>query len=151
MEKNQYLTNLVIDFMEIIKETMMLVSMLKAKIHRATITEANLNYIGSITIDENLLLESGIRENEKVQIVNINNGSRFETYTIKGKKGEGQICVNGAAARLVNEGDKIIIISYCQLEEIKASSHIPKVIFMNDNNTIHSKSSQEVCNAVFMN
>ncbi len=137
--------------MEIIKETMMLVSMLKAKIHRATITEANLNYIGSITIDENLLLESGIRENEKVQVVNINNGSRFETYAIKGKKGEGQICVNGAAARLVNEGDKIIIISYCQLEEIKATSHIPTVIFMNDNNTIHSKSSKEVCNAVFMN
>lgn len=129
----------------------MLVSMLKAKIHRATITEANLNYIGSITIDENLLLESGIMENEKVQVVNINNGSRFETYTIKGNRGEGQICVNGAAARLVNEGDKIIIISYCQLEDAQVSVHRPKVIFMNDNNTVHSRSSHEMCNTEFVN
>jgi aspartate 1-decarboxylase len=127
----------------------MLVTMLKAKIHRATITEANLNYIGSITIDENLLLESGIQENEKVQIVNINNGSRFETYVIKGRAGEGAICVNGAAARLVHEGDKIIIICYCTLAEQEAQDHIPKVIFMNEDNSIHSCSYQETEQTVF--
>lgn len=129
----------------------MLVTMLKAKIHRATITQANLNYIGSITIDENLLLETGIGENEKVQIVNINNGSRFETYVIKGRKGSGEICINGAAARLVHEGDKIIIICYCTLEEHEISNHIPKVIFMNNDNTIHSRSNQELSNISFVN
>ncbi|HHQ9288320.1 TPA: aspartate 1-decarboxylase [Legionella anisa] len=130
---------------------MMLTTMLKAKIHRATITQANLNYIGSITIDEELLLETGILENEKVQIVNINNGSRFETYVIKGRKGSGEICVNGAAARLVHEGDKIIIICYCTLEEHKVSSHTPKVIFMNEDNTIHCHSNQESPNTLFVN
>lgn len=129
----------------------MLVTMLKAKIHRATITEANLNYIGSITIDENLLLETGIRENEKVQIVNINNGSRFETYVIKGRSGSGNICVNGAAARLVHEGDKIIIICYCSIEEHKAQAHVPKVIFMNEDNSIHSRSHQETAKTSFLN
>ncbi|WP_454782820.1 aspartate 1-decarboxylase [Legionella sp. WA2022007384] len=129
----------------------MLVTMLKAKIHRATITQANLNYIGSITIDENLLLETDIQENEKVQIVNINNGSRFETYVIKGRKGSGEICVNGAAARLVHEGDKIIIICYCNLNEHQVSNHIPKVIFMNEDNTIHSHSDQELPNTLFIN
>ncbi|CAM3005065.1 aspartate 1-decarboxylase [Legionella steigerwaltii] len=129
----------------------MLVTMLKAKIHRATITQANLNYIGSITIDENLLLESGIQENEKVQIVDINNGSRFETYVIKGRKGSGEICVNGAAARLVHEGDKIIIICYCNLNEHQVSNHIPKVIFMNEDNTIHGRSDQELPNTLFVN
>lgn len=129
----------------------MLVTMLKAKIHRATITQANLNYIGSITIDEHLLLETGIRENEKVQIVNINNGSRFETYVIKGLKGHGDICVNGAAARLVNEGDKIIIICYCHLEENKVATHHPKVIFMNEDNSIHSKAEQETRETLFIN
>lgn len=129
----------------------MLVTMLKAKIHRATITEANLNYIGSITIDENLLLETGIQENEKVQIVNINNGSRFETYVIKGRPGSGSICVNGAAARLVHEGDKIIIICYCTFEEHKAQTYIPKVIFMNEDNTIHSRSYQETAETSFPN
>ncbi|HHF7365643.1 TPA: aspartate 1-decarboxylase [Legionella bozemanae] len=128
----------------------MLVTMLKAKIHRATITQANLNYIGSITIDENLLLETGIQENEKVQIVNINNGSRFETYVIKGHKGGGDICVNGAAARLVQEGDKVIIISYCYLEENKAQNYVPKVIFMNEDNTIHSCANQEKPNTLFL-
>lgn len=127
----------------------MIVTMLKAKIHRATITEANLNYIGSITIDEQLLLETGIRENEKVQIVNINNGSRFETYVIKGAKGRGEICVNGAAARLVQEGDKIIIICYCALEESKAKDHKPKVIFMNEDNSIQFQTYQETANTLF--
>ncbi|KTC78475.1 aspartate 1-decarboxylase [Legionella cherrii] len=129
----------------------MLVTMLKAKIHRATITQANLNYIGSITIDENLLQETGIQENEKVQIVDINNGSRFETYVIKGRKGSGEICVNGAAARLVHEGDKIIIICYCNLNENQVSKHIPKVVFMNEDNTIHSRSDQELPNTLFVN
>ena len=129
----------------------MILTMLKAKIHRATITEANLNYIGSITIDEDLLKATGIRENEKVQIVNINNGSRFETYVIKGQPGSGAICVNGAAARLVHEGDKIIIICYCMLEAQKAENHVPKVIFMNEDNTIHSFSHQETEATSFIN
>ncbi|MBN9226258.1 MULTISPECIES: aspartate 1-decarboxylase [Legionella] len=129
----------------------MLMTMLKAKIHRATITQANLNYIGSITIDEELLLETGIQENEKVQIVNINNGARFETYVIKGCKGSGEICVNGAAARLVHEGDKIIIICYCNLNEHQVANHIPKVIFMNEDNSIHSRSDQELSNTLFVN
>lgn len=114
----------------------MLLTMLKAKIHRAKITEANLNYVGSITIDENLLIQSGILENEKVQVVDIDNGNRFETYVIKGEKNSGVMCVNGAAARLVNEGDRIIVMCYCHLTPEEASKHQPQLLFMNENNTI---------------
>lgn len=128
----------------------MLLTMLKAKIHRATVTQANLNYMGSITIDENLLRETGIYENEKVQIVNINNGARFETYVIKGRAGSGAICVNGAAARLVHEGDKIIIICYALLETSEVARHVPKVIFMNEDNSIHSFSHQETSETLFI-
>lgn len=129
----------------------MLITMLKAKIHRATVTQSNLNYIGSITIDENLLLETGIRENEKVQIVNINSGARFETYVIKGEQGGGDICVNGAAARLVQEGDKIIIICYCTLDEQAARDYIPKVVFLKEDNHIHSQTHQETPRTVYLN
>ena len=112
--------------------------MLKAKIHRAKVTQADLNYVGSITIDEDLLIKSGILEYEKVKIVDINNGNRFETYVIKGEKKSGVICVNGAAARLVQEGDRIIIMCYCHLDKTEINTYSPKILFMNDDNTIHS-------------
>ena len=99
----------------------MLVEMLKGKIHRATVVQAELDYVGSITVDEELLEKSGILEYEKVQIVDVNNGNRFETYTIAGERGSGMICLNGAAARCVSVGDKIIIMAYAQMtpEEVK--------------------------------
>lgn len=112
--------------------------MLKSKLHRATITDADLNYEGSITIDENLLEKSDIIPYEQVHIYNINNGARFETYVIKGKKGSGTICVNGAAARLVSKGDLIIIASYINLENSAAKTHKPRLIYMGDENKITS-------------
>lgn len=108
--------------------------MLKSKIHRAVVTEANLDYVGSITIDENLMREANICENEKVQIVNINNGERFSTYAIKGDDGE--ICLNGAAARLVQKKDKIIIMTYCIIEDKKSINHKPRVVFVGEKNQI---------------
>jgi aspartate 1-decarboxylase len=107
----------------------MLVEMLKAKIHRVTVTQAELSYVGSITIDEDLLDAAGIRPHEKVSVVDVNNGERFETYTIKGERGSGTICVNGAAARKVQVGDIIIIIAYCLLTNEEADKHEPKVVF----------------------
>lgn len=121
----------------------MLLTMLKAKIHRATITQAELHYVGSITIDEQLLEESGILENEKVKVVDIDNGNRFETYVIKGERNSGIICVNGAAARLVREGDKVIIMCYCHLDTKEVSIHKPKILLMNDNNTVNNVLTQE--------
>jgi aspartate 1-decarboxylase len=111
-------------------------TLMNAKIHRATVTEANLNYVGSITIDEDILDAVGIVENEKVAIVNNNNGARLETYIIPGKRGSGVICLNGAAARLVQEGDIVIIISYVMVPEEKVASHKPKVAIMDENNRI---------------
>ncbi|WP_456085568.1 MULTISPECIES: aspartate 1-decarboxylase [Limnobaculum] len=110
--------------------------MLKSKIHRATVIQAELDYIGSITVDQDLLDASGILEYEKVQIVNINNGSRFETYTISGKRGSGLICLNGAAARHVQVGDKVIIMCYAQLTPEEAKTHQPKVVFVDDDNGV---------------
>jgi len=107
----------------------MLVEVVKSKIHNVSVTEANLNYIGSITIDEDLMEASNIIENEKVQIVNINNGERLETYVIKGKKGSGDICLNGAAARKVTVGDVVIIISYATLEFNEARTFKPNIVF----------------------
>jgi aspartate 1-decarboxylase len=109
----------------------MLRIMMKSKIHRAKVTEANLNYIGSITIDSELLQAADIWPNEQVTIVNNNNGARLETYVISGEPGSGQICLNGAAARLVQPGDIIIIISYGMMEEQEARTYRPKVLFMN--------------------
>jgi len=106
--------------------------MMKSKIHRARVTEANLNYIGSITIDSELLKAADIWPNEQVAVVNNNNGARLETYVIAGEPGSGQICLNGAAARLVQPGDIIIIISYAMMEESQAKSYRPKVIFMDE-------------------
>ena len=112
------------------------IKMLKGKIHRATVVQAELEYIGSITVDKDLLEASGILEYEKVQIVNINNGSRFETYTIAGERGSGLICLNGAAARCVQVGDKIILMAYCDLDTEEVKDHKPKVVFVNEENKI---------------
>ena len=107
---------------------------LKSKIHRATVTDANLNYTGSITIDPVLMRLGDIREFEKVHVVNINNGARFETYAILGKPGSGEICVNGAAARLVHVGDLVIIMTFAHMDEKELEGHIPKVVQVNGKN-----------------
>lgn len=111
-------------------------TMMNGKIHRARVTEANLNYVGSITIDSDILDAVGMVPNEKVQIVNNNNGARFETYIIPGTRGSGVVCLNGAAARLVQEGDVVIIISYALVPEEKVATHEPKVAIMNEQNQI---------------
>ena len=115
----------------------MLRMMLNSKIHRATVTEADLNYVGSITIDQNILDAVGMLPNEKVHIVNNNNGARFETYIIAGERGSGVICVNGAAARLVQRGDIVIILSYAYVMNEEAATHQPTVAIMNKDNTIN--------------
>ncbi len=107
----------------------MFLEIVKSKIHRVSVTEANLNYIGSITIDEDLIDAAGLYENEKVQIVNINNGERIETYVIKGDRGSGKICLNGAAARKFAVGDLVIIMSYAFMTPEEAKSFKPKVVF----------------------
>ncbi|HAH00616.1 MAG TPA: aspartate 1-decarboxylase [Ktedonobacter sp.] len=114
----------------------MLRTMCKGKIHRATVTQANLNYIGSITIDQDLLDASDIYPYEKVQVVNVSNGSRLETYAIAGARGSGVICLNGAAARLNSEGDIVIIISYGQYDEAEIRALVPHVIFVDEENRI---------------
>lgn len=108
----------------------------KSKIHRAVVTQADLNYIGSITIDEDLMDAANILENERVQIVNCNNGERLETYVIKGERGSGVICLNGAAARKVAVGDIVIIISYAFMDKEELKSHVPVTIYPGDNNQL---------------
>jgi aspartate 1-decarboxylase len=117
----------------------MYVHVFRSKLHRVTVTEANLNYMGSITIDEDLLDASGMLPNEKVQVVNINNGERFETYIIKGERGSGIMCLNGPAARLVQLGDKIIVIAYAMLTLEEAKTFEPVVIFPDENNLLPKK------------
>ncbi len=114
----------------------MLLEMFKAKIHRATVTMSELYYEGSITIDKNLLTASGILVGEKVQVVNVNNGNRFETYTLEGPADSGIICLNGPAARLGFVGDEIIIISYCLMDEEEARDYVPKVVLVDKENKI---------------
>ena len=121
----------------------MKINMLKGKIHRAVVTQAELNYMGSITIDKTLMEAAGIIENEKVQIVDNNNGARLETYVIPGKRDSGIICLNGAAARLVQPGDQVIIIAYAQMEEEEAKAYKPKVVFVNEDNTIKEITNYE--------
>jgi aspartate 1-decarboxylase len=123
--------------------------MMNGKIHRARVTEANLNYVGSITIDQNILDMVGMAANEKVQIVNNNNGARFETYIIPGERGSGVICVNGAAARLVQEGDIVIIISYALVPDEKVPSHTPKVAIMDADNTVRELIHAEPESTIF--
>ncbi len=114
----------------------MQITMLKGKIHRATVTQAELDYVGSITVDEDLLDASGINEYEMVQIVDINNGNRFETYTIAGERGSGVMCLNGAAARCVSVNDKIILMAYAQMTPEEAKEHQPTVVFVDEENKV---------------
>lgn len=111
-------------------------TMLKSKIHRAVLTDADLNYMGSITIDRDLLDAADILPYEKVQVVNNNNGARFETYVIEGEPGSGKICLNGAAARLGQPGDILIILSYVQMEDNEARHYEPRVVFVDERNRI---------------
>ena len=119
------------------------ITLLKAKIHRAVVTQADLNYVGSVTIDSTLLQESGILEYEKVQIVDIENGESTEIYTIAGEPGSGIICMNGAAAKCVSVGDKVIIMAYANLTPEEAKTHKPMVVFVDDNNKIARKANYE--------
>ena len=121
----------------------MTLTMLKSKIHRATVTEAELDYVGSITIDKNLLEASGILEYEKVLVVDITNGSRLETYTIAGERGSGIICLNGAAAKLINKGDTVIIMAFADMDEKEAKEYKPTVVFVDDENKIKSIKNYE--------
>jgi len=114
----------------------MFLTMLKSKIHRATVTQANLNYKGSITIDQNLLEAAKILPHEKVQVVNNNNGARFETYVIRGERGSGIICLNGAAARLAQLGDNVIVISYAMMTQEEALVHQPIIVLADESNKI---------------
>ena len=121
----------------------MLLTMFKSKIHRAVVTEANLNYVGSITIDEDLLDAANLLPGEKVQIVNNNNGARLETYTIPGERNSGVVCLNGAAARLVQPGDVVIIMAYCMIDAEEARSFKPSVVILDEKNRIVDTTYQE--------
>lgn len=121
----------------------MQITMLQGKIHRATVTQAELDYVGSITVDEALLDAAGIREYQMVQIVDVNNGNRFETYTIAGERGSGVMCLNGAAARCVSVNDKIILMAYAQMTPEEAEINKPKVVFVDDENKISRVTNYE--------
>ncbi len=114
----------------------MYIEVMKSKIHRVKVTQADLNYVGSVTVDEDLLDAANLVENEKVTVVNVNNGARFETYTIRGERGSGTICLNGPAARLVALGDVVIIFSYAQIDFAEARAHRPTVVFPNEHNRL---------------
>lgn len=119
------------------------IDMLKAKIHRATVTQAELDYVGSITVDRDLLEKSGIMEYEKVLVVDVNNGNRLETYIIAGEAGSGVICLNGAAAKLVTVGDKVIIMSFASMTPEEAKEFRPTVVFVDDDNKVSRVTSYE--------
>ena len=121
----------------------MLLTVLKGKIHRATVTEANLHYVGSITIDQKLMDAAGLLTYEKVLIADINNGNRLETYVIPGQRGSGVICLNGAAARQIRVGDKIIIMAFGQLADSEAPAHRPTVVFVDEKNQIQEIANHE--------
>ena len=114
----------------------MVIQILKSKIHRAVVTEADLNYVGSITIDEDLMRAANMIENEKVEVLNVNNGERFETYVIKGKSGSGQICLNGPAARRVVVGDIVIVVSYASMDFEEAKKFTPTIVFPGPGNKL---------------
>lgn len=114
----------------------MQIEVMKSKLHRVKVTEANLHYIGSITIDENLMEAANLIENEKVQVLNIDNGERLETYVIKGTRGSGMICLNGPAARKVSVGDTVIVISYASMDFEEAKKHQPTIVFPKEDNTL---------------
>jgi len=118
--------------------------MMKSKIHRATVTDANINYEGSITIDKKLLREADILPYEQVHVLNINNGARFTTYAIEGEEGKGEICLNGAAARMAVKGDLVIIITYMQVKEEDLKSYQPRVVHVNENNQSVTKLDEKI-------
>src|SRR5262245_24090452 len=118
--------------------------MLKSKIHRATITEANRDYRGSLTIDKNLLEAANLVPNEKIQVINLNTGARFETYAIEGLRGSGEVCANGGAAELAKAGEKVIIISYCLVDDQEVRTHAPRVLFVDEQNRVLEEVSTEV-------
>ena len=117
--------------------------MLKGKIHRATVTEADVNYVGSLTLDEDLMDACCLREFEKIQVLDITNGNRIETYLISGERGSGKVCINGAAAHLIHEGDLVIIVSYCQLTYEESLIHKPQIIHVDGKNHIISTSNNK--------
>ena len=127
----------------------MQITMLKSKIHRASVTQAEPDYIGSITVDEELLEAAGIYEYEKVQVADVDNGNRLETYTIAGERGSGVICLNGAAAKLVNTGDKVIIMAYAEMTPEEIKNNPPKVVFVDESNKITRVSRYEKCGRLF--
>ena len=127
----------------------MTIEMLKSKIHRATVVQAELNYVGSITVDAALLEAAGIYEYEKVQVVDVNNGNRLETYTIAGERGSGMICLNGVAARCVSVGDKVIIMSYASMTPEEAKEFSPKVVFVDEDNKVDKITNYEKHGVLF--
>ena len=120
--------------------------MLKSKIHRARVTDANIDYEGSITIDKKLMAEADILPYEQVQVLNINNGARFSTYAIEGQEGSGEICLNGAAARLAVKGDLVIILTYTNLTEEEAINYTPKIVHVNERNEVVHKLDEVIFN-----
>ena len=116
--------------------------MLKGKIHRATVTEADLDYLGSLTLDQNLMDAAGMHEYEKIQILDVTNGSRIETYIISGERGSGQVCINGAAAHSIHKGDLVIIVSYCQITDKESLTHKPNIVHVDSFNNIIFKSKE---------
>ena len=129
--------------MDNLKENSLFIEMLKGKIHRATVTEADLNYIGSLTLDEDLMDAAGFREYEKIQVLDVTNGNRIETYIIRGTRGSGKVCINGAAAHLIHKDDLVIIVAYWQLDDAEAQNHAPKIVHVNTENQIILKSNEE--------
>ena len=122
----------------------MIIKVLKSKIHRATVTEANLDYIGSISVDKNLLNAANLQEYEKVHVLDITNGSRLETYVISSPAGSGEICINGAAAHLIHKGHLVIIVAYCVLNESEVESHNPVIVHVDEQNRIADKLPESV-------
>jgi aspartate 1-decarboxylase len=129
--------------MDNLKENSLFIEMLKGKIHRATVTEADLNYIGSLTLDEDLMDAAGLREYEKIGVLDITNGNRIDTYIISGERGSGKVCINGAAAHLISKDDLVIIVAYCQLNETEAQIHKPKIVHVNSENHVTFLGNEE--------
>ena len=121
----------------------MFIEILKGKIHRATVTDADLHYVGSLTLDADLMDAAGFREYEKIQVLDITNGNRIETYVICGTRGSGKVCINGAAAHLIHKDDLIIIVAYCQIDDAEIRNYVPKIVHVNTENQVIYKSNEE--------
>ena len=121
----------------------MFIEILKGKIHRATVTDADLHYIGSLTLDEDLMDAAGFREYEKIQVLDITNGNRIETYVLCGIRGSGKVCINGAAAHLIHKDYLIIIVAYCRINDAENQNHVPKIVHVNTENQVIYKSNEE--------